>query len=186
MTASGTEAASVEICAYDADWPVRFEAERARLEQALGPAAVSIEHIGSTSVPGLAAKPVIDILVGTLDLAAIDACNDAMQAAGYEVRGESGFAGRRYFRRITPERVRLAHVHAYRLASQAHDRHLAVRDYLRAHPDMVAAYARLKREIVALRGVTRQAYAARKAEFVDELEALALAWRGGGMNSPRS
>ena len=61
-----------------------------------------------------------------------------------------------------------------------------MRDYLRAHPDMVAAYARLKREIVALRGVTRQAYAARKAEFVDELEALALAWRGGGMNSPRS
>lgn len=183
---TGTEAASVEICAYDADWPVRFEAERARLEQALGPAAVSIEHIGSTSVPGLAAKPVIDILVGVRELAAIDARNDAMQAAGYEVRGESGFAGRRYFRRITPERVRLAHVHAYRLDSDDHDRHLAVRDYLRAHPDMVAAYARLKQEIVALRGVTRQAYAARKAEFVDELQALALAWRGGVTKSSRS
>ncbi|WP_323761487.1 GrpB family protein [Maricaulis sp.] len=166
-----------QVVDYDPAWPGRFVEEQARLYAALGRAAVRIEHIGSTSVPGLAAKPVIDILVGTLDLSALDRRNDAMVQAGYQLRGENGIEGRRYYRRHHPDGTRLAHVHAFREDSDGFRRHLAFRDYLRAHPDVASAYGRHKLVIVAAGLVRRADYAARKAVFVSRIEQDATAWR---------
>ena len=115
---------AVTVRAYDETWPQRFEVERARLSALLGGSVSRIEHIGSTSVPGLAAKPIIDILVGTDRLDRLDACNAAMRAAGYQVKGEYGLPGRRYFRRDAANGVRLVHIHAYQTESDGFRRHL--------------------------------------------------------------
>lgn len=89
---------TITVVAYDPRWPEMFTAESQLLQQVLpGGIAKAIHHIGSTSVPGLAAKPVIDILLEVPNLAELDACNTQMQQAGYIARGENGIAGRRYF-----------------------------------------------------------------------------------------
>ncbi len=164
------------VRAWDAAWPERFEAERQRLAAVLGDAVDVIEHVGSTSIVGLAAKPVIDILVGTACLTALDSRNSAMRAAGYEVRGENGLPGRRYFRRAAADGTRLAHIHAYLVGSDGFHRHLVFRDYLRAHPDEVTRYGEHKRALADGMGLKRQDYQSAKAAMVAQIEARALVW----------
>jgi GrpB-like predicted nucleotidyltransferase (UPF0157 family) len=170
---------TVIVSDYDPDWPQRFRDEAPVLAQALGENALAIEHVGSTSVPGLAAKPVIDILVGVTDLEAVDARNEAMTRAGYEAKGENGIPGRRYFRRFGSDGARLVHVHVFASDSEGFTRHLAFRDYLRVHPERAAAYGALKQALAGEDGVSRAEYAAGKAELVETLEAEAMAWRTG-------
>lgn len=166
----------VTVCSHDVRWADRFDKERVRLKAALGDRACRIEHIGSTSVPGLAAKPIIDILVGTDDLEALDACNGVMREAGYEVKGEYGLAGRRYFRRNGKQGQRLVHVHAYGLTDPAFHRHLAFRDYLRSHPGEAARYGAHKLALSRTGGPGGQAYQSAKSEMVAAIEARALTW----------
>jgi len=168
---------SLLISEYDPHWPDRFRAEKRVLTQALGEFARAVEHVGSTAVPGLAAKSVIDILVGVDDIADIDRREAAMAQAGYEAKGENGIPGRRYFRRWGPSGERLVHVHAFAMESEDFSRHLAFRDYLRAHPGRAAAYGALKQALVREEGISRARYAAGKAGLVAELEAEARAWR---------
>lgn len=141
-------AGTIEIRENDGGRDVAFEAERVMLAAALGSAAVALHHIGSTAVPGLAAKPIIDILVEAAVREAIDARTDAMETLGYEALGEYGIAGRRYFRKIVGGR-RTHHVHAFIAGSFDIARHLAVRDRLRADSAEREAYAALKRRLAA-------------------------------------
>jgi GrpB-like predicted nucleotidyltransferase (UPF0157 family) len=90
---------TIEVVAYDPSWPGVFEIEREVLSRVLGELAVEIHHIGSTAVPGLVAKPIIDILVEVHDMAALDRLNPAMEAIGYDCMGEYGIPGRRYYRK---------------------------------------------------------------------------------------
>lgn len=90
----------VEVVAYDRNWPGLFEQERWRLEKIFGSVLVEVHHIGSTAVPGLAAKPVIDLLPVVSDLTAVDAVTAEMVEAGYEAKGENGLPGRRFFKRV--------------------------------------------------------------------------------------
>ncbi|WP_417486421.1 GrpB family protein [Maricaulis sp.] len=169
---------TVDVVDYDPGWPARFTDERKRLQRALGDAATRIEHVGSTSVPGLAAKPIIDILVGTHGLAKLDGRDAEMICAGFQIRGENGIAGRRYYRRHAPDGTRLVHVHAYLESSEDFRRHLAFRDYLRAHPVEALALGRHKLA-VASSAASREAYQAGKSDQVADIERNALAWSPG-------
>jgi GrpB-like predicted nucleotidyltransferase (UPF0157 family) len=162
----------VEILEYDGSWPALFEAECAVLRGVLGDVAVAIHHIGSTAVPGLAAKPVIDILVevGNLDL--LDALNDRMLSIGYEAKGEYGIPGRRYFPKGGD--CRTHHLHAFASGDFGLHRHLAVRDYLCCHADVAVEYAQVKRAAAAKCGNDLEKYCDAKDAYVKRLESVAL------------
>jgi NAD-dependent deacetylase len=158
----------------DPGWAGDADEEAARVREALG--ARAVEHIGSTSVPGLAAKPVLDLLAGLDSLDVEPARIRAMEALGYEALGEYGLPRRLFFRKGRDARTH--HVHAVEFGGPHWRRHLAVRDYLRAHPDEAAAYEAEKRRIAA-HAADRDEYTTRKAPYVEALEARALAWGPG-------
>ena len=165
----------VEIVPYDAGWPRRFEATAADLRRALGPTLLAVHHIGSTAVPGLAAKPIIDLLPVVADLDAVDRVEPALERLGFRSRGEYGLAGRRYLVRDVDGR-RVDHVHVYATGDPAITRHLAVRDYLRAHPSEADAYGALKAAVAAEHARDSRRYAETKGPFVEALERRALTW----------
>lgn len=170
----------VEIVEYDAHWSVRFEEWRERLSAALGRTAQRIEHIGSTSVPGLAAKPVIDVQVSVGDLSDESAYVPAIESVDIAFRSRD--AEHRYFR-PSSDRPRDVQVHVCQAGSHWERTHLLFRDYLRVHPDGAARYGRMKLELAARHRDDRIAYNEAKTEFIlDELEraerwAAAIGWR---------
>jgi GrpB-like predicted nucleotidyltransferase (UPF0157 family) len=169
----------VILVPYDPAWPRLYEEEAALWRRLLGGLLVDVAHIGSTAVPGLLAKPTIDLLITVLDVPQLDGLNEALTAAGYLPRGEHGIPGRRYFVRGTPER-HTHHAHAFAVGSPEVARHLAFRDYLRAHPADAAAYARLKERLARRFPADPAAYTDGKGAFIRRVEARALAWREGG------
>ena len=164
----------LDLVDYDESWPARFVYYRDELAELLGDVALRIEHIGSTAVPGLAAKPVVDLLAGLESLDLMPQQIRAMEALGYEALGEYGLPGRLFFRKGSEPRTH--HVHAVELGGDHWRRHLAVRDYLRAHPAEADAYAAEKRRVAAATS-DRDEYSEGKAAFVQALERRALAWR---------
>ncbi|MEM7703741.1 MAG: GrpB family protein [Pseudomonadota bacterium] len=160
---------------HDPSWPAAFEEERARLAAIIGADCKAVHHIGSTAIPGIYAKPVIDILVEASSVEALDRLTPDLVAAGYIAKGEYGISGRRYFTKTNTEGIRTHHLHAYGRASPEIERHLVFRDYLLAHPEIAQDYSRLKRDILAdWRGLDY--YIARKATFVVETERVAVEW----------
>jgi GrpB-like predicted nucleotidyltransferase (UPF0157 family) len=166
----------VRVTPPDAAWPAAYAQEAARISTTLGSDHYALHHIGSTSIPGIYAKPVIDMLMVAPSLALLDAAAPAMAALGYEVMGEFGIVGRRYFRRDSPERLRLSQVHGFTVGSFEITRHLAFRDYMRTHPHARAAYSDLKRELALAHPDSMEAYMDGKDGFVKAQEALALEW----------
>ncbi len=164
----------------DGAWPIRFAAEAERLAQVLGAGEGALHHIGSTAVPGLAAKPIVDVLLVVEQLARLDAATDAFASAGYRARGENGIAGRRYFVRDDATGQRLAHVHAFEAGHPAIRRHLAVRDYLRAHAAEADAYAARKVALASVPGISAARYAEAKTPYVEALKERALRWDAAG------
>ncbi len=158
----GREEREVRIEPYSKEWPRRFEEERKRIEGALGSIARRIEHVGSTAVPGLGAKPVIDIMVSVDDTEDEGAFVRALEGVGYELRVRE--PGHRMFR--TPARD--VHVHIWTAGSEDERRHLLFRDWLRSHPEERLSYEAKKR---ALAGNWRDTnyYARAKGPFIDEV-----------------
>ncbi len=156
----GREKARIVIVDYDPAWPARFERERDRVRRALGASAYRIEHIGSTAVPGLAAKPIIDVLVAVADPDDDALIVPAMEAAGYELRVRE--PGHRMFR--TPARD--VHVHIRSDRDPELLRHLSFRDRLRRSPDDRLAYQRLKREVATRDWDDMNEYAEAKGPFI--------------------
>jgi GrpB-like predicted nucleotidyltransferase (UPF0157 family) len=164
----------VTITDYDPAWPVMYEAERRRIVEAIGPWLVDIQHVGSTSVPGLAAKPVIDIMPGVRSLADDRHFIGPMESIGYSYVPvyEDDIPDRRYFRRGEP---RLFHVHVTEAGGDFWNKHLAFRDYLRTHPDTADEYASLKRRLAAEHGADRLGYVNGKSDFIEDIVRQALA-----------
>jgi GrpB-like predicted nucleotidyltransferase (UPF0157 family) len=162
----GARGRKVEVVDYDPAWPNHFRDEQALVKRALGNRVVELEHGGSTSVPGLAAKPIIDMWAA---LAAPIRKEDvkAMAAIGYEYLGESALPDQDFFVKRAPLSY---HLHCYPAGHPEWDRHLAFRDWLRTHPDGAAAYASLKRELARRFPADLLAYTEAKSEFI--LEAL--------------
>ncbi|MCL4827001.1 MAG: GNAT family N-acetyltransferase [Caldilinea sp.] len=166
----------VEVVPYDPDWRQRFETEAAAVRAALGDALLGVEHIGSTSVPGLPAKPIIDMMPLVRDVREVDRRISAMAAAGYTPRGEFGLPGRRYFVK-GPAHARLVHCHIYAADNPEVERHLAFRNYLRTHPAERDAYAQLKMQLAQAHPTDIVAYMDGKNGLIKQLEAEALRWR---------
>lgn len=164
----------VEVLPYNPEWPWMFEAEAKLLRKIFGPEIVEIHHIGSTSVVGLKAKPIIDIMPVVMDIDRINDFNNAMIAIGYEPRGENGLPGRRYFQKGGDNRTH--HIHMYESGNPEIDRHLAFRDYLRVHPDTVKDYGNLKDELARRYLFDIDSYIAGKHQFVSDLERKAVEW----------
>ncbi|SMO44929.1 GrpB family protein [Melghirimyces algeriensis] len=164
----------VTIVPYQPEWPQRFEREAEWWSRLLGDNLVAIHHIGSTSVPGLSAKPIIDMMPVVQDLGEVDACNDAVQEYGYEPKGEWGISGRRFFYKGGEDRTH--HVHVFKQGSPDVHRHLAFRDYLRAHPDIADQYGSLKQRLARDYPTDIIAYMDGKDPFIKGVEQKALRW----------
>lgn len=167
----------VRVVPYDPEWPPAFAAEAKRLTPALERVLVRLHHIGSTAIPGIAAKPIIDLLMEVSSLDALDQRTAAMETLGYEALGEYGIPRRRYFRKNDAAGTRTHHVHAFRSGDTEVERHLAFRDYMIAHPAAARAYGDLKQRLAQEHPNDIEAYMDGKDAFVKEHEARALAWR---------
>ncbi len=165
----------VEVQSYQTDWPARFKEEAAALEAVFGDLALSFHHFGSTAVPGLSAKPIIDILVIVSDIDAVDELIPKLQELGYHAVGEYGIPGRRFFYKGTSD-LRSHHLHAYQSGDPQILRHLAFRDYMRAHPKPALEYAHLKEKLARLFPEDMDHYIAGKDAFVKEHEKRAMEW----------
>ena len=167
----------VEVVPHDPRWREAFEAEAEQVAAALGENVVAVHHIGSTSIPNIYAKPVIDLLVEVGDIAEVDGRSSAMQALGYEVKGEYGIPGRRYFRKDNREGARTHHVHAFEAGSAEALRHLAFRDYMMAHPADAQRYSELKRRLAEEHPQDIDGYMDGKDGFIKEIDRRAARWR---------
>lgn len=171
----GAERREIRIVSYDPDWPKKFEAHARRIADALGGAALRVEHVGSTSVPGLAAKPIIDILVVVTDSADESAYLPRLEAAGYILRvREPDWNEHRMFR--TPERD--VHVHVYSVGCPEVERNLTFRDRLRRNADDRGNYERTKRELAAKEWPNMDAYAEAKTGVIENILAASHAVGG--------
>ena len=163
----GLESKTVRVVAYDDRWPVLFEDEAKRIAYAVartGLPDLALEHIGSTAVPGLAAKPVLDIAAGYSSRAGPLANVVVLESLGYAYRGNAGLPGREFFRRGEP---RSHHLHLVEQHGTHWVRYLRFRDTLRADPAVGDAYAALKRALAIRHPRDREAYILGKAEFVE-------------------
>jgi GrpB-like predicted nucleotidyltransferase (UPF0157 family) len=168
----------IHLAEHDLAWRTDFAQEAVRLRSVLGAALLDVHHIGSTAVPELVAKPVIDMLAVVSSVHGLDEYQDRLAHIGYEGMGEFGIPGRRYFRKHAADGRRTHHLHAFEAGAAEIERHLRFRDYLRAHPDEAMRYAALKRGLAAQSSDTR-AYTDGKAAFVREVDRRAAAWRQG-------
>ena len=164
----------LEVVAYDPAWPQLYEEEAARVGAALGEDVVAIEHMGSTAVPGLAGKPVIDVSVGLRRPELSMEQVAAVEALGYEYLGENGLPGRLFFRRSEGGK-RTHHLHVVEVDGEHWHRHRAFRDYLRSHPDEAGRYAAEKLRLAAETS-THGDYWERKQPYADALFERAWAW----------
>ncbi len=159
--------AQITVEDYDPHWPEEFEMLRSRIALVLDELANAIEHVGSTAVPGLAAKPIIDIDILLRSVSALPTVCTRLGSLGYEHRGDLGVAGREAFR--TPPGQFAHHLYVCPPGSQEYSRHIAFRDYLRSHPEDASAYAALKRNLADEFATDREAYNQGKTEFVRQI-----------------
>jgi GrpB-like predicted nucleotidyltransferase (UPF0157 family) len=162
----------VELVDHDPSWAEIYEQEAAKLWAIFDGAAAGIEHIGSTSVPGLCAKPVIDVLIGLADLRLTDEQISAMETLGYHYLGEHGLPGRLFFRK----EPRTHHVHVVEHGGEHWERQLTFRDTLRSDVEERERYDEFKRRLAA-EGHPREVYTELKTPFIREVEARARAGR---------
>jgi len=154
----------IEVIPYRNEWASMFETEAELIKQALGDNCIAIYHIGSTSVPGLAAKPIIDILPAVKNILQVDQATAEMEQLGYEAKGEYGMPFRRYFQKGGEKRT--YNVHVYEEGNSEIERYLKFRDWMIAHPDDREAYGNLKKELALKFPNDILAYCMGKDEFV--------------------
>jgi GrpB-like predicted nucleotidyltransferase (UPF0157 family) len=166
---------AVRIAGYDATWPAAAAEELGRIADAVGPVAVALEHVGSTAVPGLAAKPILDLQLSVAAMDPLGAYAEPLQRLGYLFVADPDSPDLHFFARPA-RRPRSHHLHVCEAGGEHELRHLAVRDYLRTHAGEREAYAALKREVAARHPQDRLAYIEGKQAYVERLEARAVAW----------
>ncbi len=173
----------IEVVPYSSSWAELYRAEKNAVEEALGSGTVTLHHIGSTAVAGLAAKPIIDLLLEVDQLQWLDGQAQRFARMGYESLGEYGIPGRRYYQKGGDQRT--FQLHAFVRGSEHVVRHLAFRDYLREHAKVCAEYQRVKRAAAAACDNDIDRYCQAKDGFVKHHEALALKWyqRASGENA---
>lgn len=167
---------SIEVVPHDPQWADAYQTEVQKLAELFAPDLAKFHHIGSTAIPGILAKPVIDIMVVVAELTDIQDRITAMEALGYEHRGEAGIPGRQFFRKDTAG-VRSHHVHIFEAGHPNIAIQLNFRDYLRAHPAEAQAYSQLKQELAARFRESPPEYTEAKTNFITTINRLAETWR---------
>jgi GrpB-like predicted nucleotidyltransferase (UPF0157 family) len=167
----------VELLAHDPSWSQLASAEARLLAEAIGPNLRIVHHIGSTAIPGIRAKPILDLMPVVGNSAELDRCQGKMKALGYDWWGEFGLPGRRYCTKSDPTTgLRSVQLHCYEDGSTEITRHLAFRDYLRAHPGLAAEYDHVKAECQRRHPNDSHAYGDCKGAWIRKTEADALEW----------
>ena len=165
----------VKVVPHDPAWREAFRTEAATLRSVLGEEAVAIHHIGSTSIPGLAAKPTIDVLIEARKIEKVDVFDEAMGEKGYEAWGEHGIPGRRFFTKNRGSKHPY-HVHIFQSGTPEAERHLAFRDYLIQNPKTADAYGDLKKNLAEKFPTDIESYMDGKDAFIKQTEREALSW----------
>ena len=172
--------------AYSDKWPAQFEHYALQLPAALGvDNLLAVYHIGSTSVPGLTAKPIIDMMPIVRDITLVERREVEMEDAGYSYWGEYGLPGRRYFT-LDHDGVRKVNCHIYQADNPERIRHIAFPAYLRAHPEICREYVEVKRAAIAAHNADINAYNDHKDPWIKAHEPLALAWYLRGTSAETS
>lgn len=165
----------VEVMPHSPGWAAAFLAEADRLTAVLDEEVVAVHHIGSTAIPGISAKPLIDLLLEVREVERLDDFGPEMVGLGYVAWGEFGLPGRRFFVKAVDGR-RTHHVHAYTTGDPELERHLAFRDYMISHPEDALAYSRLKERLAKEYPTDIEGYMDGKDAFIGEMERKALEW----------
>jgi GrpB-like predicted nucleotidyltransferase (UPF0157 family) len=183
-TRTPSAASKVELVSHDPNWAQAFATEADAIARALSDKVVAIHHIGSTAIPSICAKPVLDLLVEVESLAHVDDGTAALEALGYEAMGEFGIPERRFFRKDDARGIRTHHVHVFLAGSSQVTRHLAFRDYLRVHPEDAQRYDALKRALAERHEGDRDAYVLGKDPFIKEIDAKAARFFASRISAP--
>ena len=160
---------NVVVLPYDEQWKQAFVHIKDEIQEALGSLALSIEHVGSTSVRGLSAKPIIDIDVVIQDYSVFDAAVAALEEIGYHHEGDLGITAREAFKYSGKEHLQKHHLYVCPQDSAELNRHIAFRNYLRAHPEAVCEYSRIKEEGAALYPNDIEKYIQHKSPFIEKI-----------------
>ena len=168
-------AMNIIVTNYDENWVQLFKSEAKKVREIFKDEIVEIHHIGSTAVPNLMAKPIIDMMPIVKDIESVDSYNAKMMEIGYEPLGEFGLRGRRYFRKGGNNRTHQVHIYQFDNELEI-ERHLAVRDYLRTHRKEAIEYGALKERLADQFSKDIEGYSAGKDEFVKNLEQRAIEW----------
>ena len=166
----------ITVIPYDPLWAQEFARASREIAVAMGGNLLEIHHIGSTAIPGIHAKPVIDMLAIVCDIVRVAEHAAPIESLGYEVMGEFGIVGRRYFRRDNAAGERTHQVHTFQNGSSDIPRHLAFRDFMRTHPAFANQYAQLKQSLADAHPNNIEAYMDGKDHFIKQMEIQALAW----------
>jgi GrpB-like predicted nucleotidyltransferase (UPF0157 family) len=166
----------VKVIIYDPHWRDIFAREKQELLRVFSDNVVAIHHIGSTAIPDIYAKPIIDLLVEVKAITKVDECDRFMEDLGYEVMGEYGISGRRYFRKNDAAGVRTHHVHTFEVSAPEVEKHLIFRDYMIAHQKDAQRYSELKCELARKYPYDIDSYVNGKAGFVQEMNKKAGRW----------
>lgn len=164
------------VVPHDPAWEEAFEAEARSIRSALGDGVIRLHHIGSTAIPGILAKPIIDLLGVVEHLEVMDGHTDEMERVGYEVMGAFGIEGRRYFRKMDAFGKRTHHLHVFARGSPHIERHLAFRDYLKNNDEKAAEYSSLKASLTGKDLPSWETYIDGKKPFIATTELEALLW----------
>jgi len=163
----------VRLSTYNEKWAAMFEEEAHFLKKVFGNLIITFEHFGSTSVKGMKAKPVIDMMAIVKEIGQVDRFNEEMISYGYDPAGEWGIPGRRLFRKGGNNRTH--HIHFYEQGNLQIARHLILREYLRVQSEEAERYSKFKEELAG-RYRTTSEYSHEKKDFVSEMEQRALKW----------
>ena len=169
----------VVVVPCDLAWPKAFATACTEVAPAFGANLVALHHIGSTAIPGIYAKPIIDMLAVVTDIELVDQSNVELERLRYHAKGEFGIPGRRYFYRNNAAGVRTHQIHSFQAGTPGVIRHLAFRDFLSDHPDIALSYSLLKQRLAAAHPDDIEAYMDGKDAFIKDTEATALAWAAG-------
>jgi len=165
---SKTDKRRVEVVSYSPNWKDMYKEESEKIKNVLSDIIIDIHHIGSTAIPGIKAKPVIDILVEVKDIERVDQYNHKMKELGYEAMGEYGIPKRRFFRKGGNNRTH--HIHIFQVGNEEIERHINFKEYLIAHPDKAREYSKLKEKLVNKYTYDVENYTNSKSDFIKEID----------------
>ncbi|CAM4031000.1 GrpB family protein [Mesobacillus zeae] len=164
----------VEISPHKEEWFMMFQEESDKIKDVLGDVILNVYHIGSTAIPNINAKPIIDIMVEVANISKVDKFNDKMEQLGYDAHGEYGISNRRFF---SKGNNRTHHVHIFEQGNDEIARHITFRDYLIAHPKEAQKYSQLKQSLAEKFPTNIEKYIEGKNDYIKSIDNKAEKWR---------